>query len=143
MVESKKKQDRLLKLRQAKWGSSSTKSLSSGMAWPSDNDLAMMRIGGRSINDVSSMELYMFSSISSNPYETIEAFKRALVSYTKWGAIFPQCCKKCIFLNKLCLKFLDCFFFHFVATHNGSSFLLWQKKCTFFILSSSFLTSNF
>ena len=31
------------------------------MTWPSDNDLAMMRIGGRSVNDVSSMELYMFN----------------------------------------------------------------------------------
>ena len=38
------------------------------MTWPSDNDLAMMRIGGRSVNDVSSMELYMFnrSDFSAN-----------------------------------------------------------------------------
>ena len=50
-------------------------SWSAGMTWPSDNDLAIMQIGGRSTNDVSSMELYMFSSISSNPYETIEAFQ--------------------------------------------------------------------
>ena len=48
------------------------------MAWPSDNDMAMMRIGGRSVYDVSSMELYMFNSIASNPYETINAFKRAI-----------------------------------------------------------------
>ena len=55
-------------------------SWSSGMTWPSDNDLAMVRIGGRSVNDISSQELYMFNSISSNPYDTIKAFQRALNS---------------------------------------------------------------
>lgn len=62
-------------------------SWSSGMTWPSDNDLAMVRIGGRSINDISSQELYTFNSISSNPYETIRAFQRALNSQKNWICI--------------------------------------------------------
>lgn len=54
-------------------------SWSSGMSWPvSDGDLAIMRVGSRSVNDVTSMELYMFNSISSDPYATIEALQRTL-----------------------------------------------------------------
>ena len=48
------------------------------MAWPSNGDLAMLRIGGRSYNDVTSMELYMFNSIATNPYDTMAAFQRIL-----------------------------------------------------------------
>ena len=62
-------------------------SWSSGMTWPSDNDLAMVRISGRSVNDISSQELYTFNSISSNPYETIRAFQRALNSQKNWICI--------------------------------------------------------
>ena len=57
---------------------------SSAMSWPGpdqDRDFAQMRIGSRgnclsSVSDVSSLELYMFNSVDTNPYETIDAFRK-------------------------------------------------------------------
>lgn len=55
---------------------------SSGMAWPQDGDLAMLRIGSRGSNclsdvsDVSSLELYMFNSIDTDPLKSLAAFQR-------------------------------------------------------------------
>ena len=54
-------------------------SWSSGISWPNDGDLAKLVIGARSDSyPVSSMELFLFSSVISNPYETIDAVKRTL-----------------------------------------------------------------
>ena len=55
-------------------------SWSSGISWPNDGDLAKLVIGARSDNyPVSSMELFLFSSVISNPYETLDAVKRTLI----------------------------------------------------------------
>ncbi len=53
------------------------RSWSLGLAWPRSSGLAMLRIGARFEHDISSMNLYLFNSVSSNPYDTIAAFKRA------------------------------------------------------------------
>ena len=54
-------------------------SWSAAITWPNDGDLAKFVIGARSDNyAVTSMELYLFSSLTSNPYETISAVKRTL-----------------------------------------------------------------
>lgn len=52
---------------------------SSAMSWQGESnycDCNVLRIALRKNRDVTSMELFMFNSISSNPYETIEAFRR-------------------------------------------------------------------
>ena len=54
-------------------------SWSSAMTWPNQGDLAKLVIGARSDNHpITSMELYLFSSVTSNPYETIDAVQRTL-----------------------------------------------------------------
>ena len=55
---------------------------SSAMSWPGpDQDFAQMRMGSRgnclsSVSDGSTFELYMFNSVDTNPYETIDAFRK-------------------------------------------------------------------
>ena len=59
-------------------------SWSSAMSWPTDGDFAKLVIGARSEKyRVSSMELYLFSSVTSNPYETIEAVQRSLLRMSR------------------------------------------------------------
>ena len=59
-------------------------SWSSAISWPTDGDLAKLVIGARSEKyPVSSMELYLFSSVTSNPYETIEAAQRSLLRMSR------------------------------------------------------------
>ena len=59
-------------------------SWSSAISWPTDGDLAKLVIGARSEKyPVSSMELYLFSSVTSNPYETIEAVQRSLLRMSR------------------------------------------------------------
>ena len=54
-------------------------SWSAAMSWPNDRDLGKLVIGARSNSyPVTSMELYLFSSVASNPYETITAVQRTL-----------------------------------------------------------------
>jgi hypothetical protein len=59
------------------------------MVWPAsaNDDLAMLRIGSRgncqsSTSDASSLDLYMFSSIDTNPYVTMSSLRRRLSRMT-------------------------------------------------------------
>ena len=61
---------------------------SSAMTWPSsltstnEPDVAIMHVGSRGnncqspVSDVSSLELFLFRSIETNPYQTMEAFQK-------------------------------------------------------------------
>ena len=66
---------------------------SSAMSWKGESnycDCNVLRIALRRNRDVTSMELFMFNSISSNPYETIDAFRRrAYDSFWQRSNLYP------------------------------------------------------